>query len=152
MKRQKLAANPVTEVDGLSITNWDEKWKFVPQGFAVPQQTLRDKVGVWAAKRGDDFVYIAAAANMLGSGLSGGLARAYVKNPSGDQGWGLEKVRQHRAELDAYVIAMDRSPENIKIVGVLKKAMMRRHDPEWNRPESITSAAREASYKSRSKS
>ncbi len=151
MKSQKLAANPATEVDGLSITRWDEKWKFVPQGFVAPQQHLCHKVGVWAAKRGNDFLYIAAAANTRGLGLSGGLARAYVKNPSGDKGWGLGKVQQYRAELDAYVIAMDRSPENIKIIGALKKAMMQRHDPEWNRPEAITFAAREASYKSRAK-
>lgn len=146
MKRKKLAADPVTEVDGLSIASWDEKWMFVPQGFVAPQRHLRNKVGVWAARRGNKLVYIAAAANMLGSGLSGGLARAYVKNPSGDQGGGLEKVQQYRAELDAYVIAMDRSSENIKIIAALKKAMMQRHDPEWNRPEAITSAAREASY------
>lgn len=152
MKRQKLAADPVTEVGGLSITRWDQDWNFVPQGFIAPQQHLRNKIGVWAAKRGNEFVYIAAAANMRGSGLSGGLARAYVQNPSGDKGWGLKQLRKHRTELDAYVIAMDRSPENIKIIGALKKAMMLRHDPEWNRPEAITSAAREASYKSHVKS
>lgn len=151
MKSQKLAADSVTEVDGLSITKWDEKWKFVPQGFVAPQQHLRHKVGVWAAKRGNDFFYLAAAANTRGAGLSGGLARAYVKNPSGDKGWGLGKVRQHSAELDAYVIAMDRSPENIEMIGALKKAMMQRHDPEWNRPEAIISAAREASYESSAK-
>ena len=151
MKRKKLAADPVTEVNGLSIAKWDDEWKLVPQGFVVPQPKLRHKVGVWAAKRGSKFLYIAAAANMHGSGLSGGLARAYVKNASGDTGWGLECVRQCSAGLDAYVIAMDRSPENIKIIGALKKAMMQRHDPEWNRPEAITSAAREASYKSRAK-
>jgi hypothetical protein len=152
MKSQKLAANPVTEVDGLSITKWDQKWKLVPQGFVAPQPHLRHAVGIWAAKQADKFVYIAAAANMHGSGLSGGLARAYVKNPSGDKGWGLKQLRQNSPELDAYVIAMDRSPENIKIIGALKKAMMLRHDPEWNRPEAITSAAREASYKSHVKS
>lgn len=151
MKRKKLAADPVTEVDGLSIASWDQKWIFVPQGFVAPQRHLRNKVGVWAAKQGNKFVYIAAAANMRGSGLSGGLARAYVKNPSGDQGGGLEKVQQYRAELDAYVIAMDRSSENIKIIAALKEAMMQRHDPEWNQPEAITSAAREASYESLAK-
>lgn len=152
MKSPKLAANPVTEVDGLSITKWDQKWKLVPQGFVAPQRHLRHEIGVWAAKRADKFVYIAAAANMRGAGLSGGLARAYVKNRSGDKGWGLEQLRQNNAELDAYVIAMDRSPENMKIIRALKKAMMLRHDPEWNRPEAITSAAREASYNSHVKS
>lgn len=91
MKRKKLAADPVTEVNGLSIAKWDDEWKLVPQGFVAPQPKLRHKVGLWAAKRGNKFFYIAAAANMLGSGLSGGLARAYVKNPSGDQGGALKK-------------------------------------------------------------
>ncbi|WP_156350350.1 hypothetical protein [Sphingomonas sp. Leaf20] len=151
MKRKKLAADPVTEVNGLSIAKWDDEWKLVPQGFVAPQRKLRHKVGLWAATRGSKFFYIAAAANKRGSGLSGGLARSYVKNSSGDKGWGLKTLRQRSAELDAYVITMDRSPENIKIIGALKKAMMQRHDPEWNRPEAITSAAREASYESRAK-
>lgn len=75
------------------------------------------------------------------------MSRAHQATKEG----GLEKVLQYRAELDAYVIAMDRSSENIKIIAALKEAMMQRHDPEWNQPEAITSAAREASYESLAK-
>jgi hypothetical protein len=131
-------------IGGLSLNAWNERWELVVKGFILPQPRLRHYVGLFAAKSGAEFKYIGKAANMRGNGLSGGLARAYVSNASGDNGWGLKKLREQRHEVQAFVIKLPRSSENVATVEALKKAMMKAHDPAWNRSESTVAEARRA--------
>lgn len=146
MVRKSQAPEQVTEVGELPISEWDKMWELIPNGFLNPQPQLRNKVGLWAAKRDGRFMYIAAAANMRGSGLSGGLARAYFANASGDAGHGRKMLLEHRASLDAYVIKMERSSENISLIKLLKQFMIERHLPAWNQSAAIISARRAAAY------
>ena len=143
---RKKKVEPITEVAGISVDTWDDRWVLVDDGFVSYQPQLRHKIGLWAAKRGGDLMYVAAAANMRGAGLAGGLARVCGENKSGDKGSGKRKVAENIANVDAYVIAMDRSPDNVEAAKLLKKVMIQRHDPTWNQRESVVAAERASAY------
>ena len=144
---EKEDQNPdAISVGGHSLADWEKRWELVPQGFSTPQPRLRHQIGIFGAKDGDRFMYIGKAANMRGSGLSGGLSRAYVKNASGDKGGGLAMLKAHLKDLQVYVIKLPRSYENIDIVNLLGSAMVRAHRPIWNQSVKKIREAREAAY------
>ncbi len=136
-----------TLIGGLSLAEWEKRWEVVPDGFSTPSPKLRHEIGLFAAKDGEEYMYIGKAANMRGDGLSGGLARAYVKNASGDKGKGRAMLKEHRNNLQAHVIKMPRSAENVQILAALKKAMLKLHVPVWNQSEKKIREAREESYR-----
>ncbi|MBD8679654.1 hypothetical protein [Sphingomonas sp. CFBP 13720] len=148
MRKGTVKPGEETLVDGITIKNWDAEWQMVKQGFTKIQSELGHEVGLWAAKRGDEFVYIAAAQQVDNGGLRAGLARVRNRPQTNNRTDALRKIKDSVDSLDAWILKVDKS-RVFEIINDLKEAMIDLHDPEWNKSPEIIAAAEKADLKRR---
>lgn len=151
MAKKKSVKNIIKNVNGKAIEDWDKEWVLVPRGFRDLQTELRNEVGIFAAKQGDIIRYVGVAAQTNNGGLRAGLARARLKEQSGNDSHGMAQVRANLETVEAYIICTKNPLSRVQDAKDLGKAMIAYHNPEWNAPRSVVAAARKANYERRSR-
>lgn len=147
MAQKKDTVTKETMVAERTIDEWNGRWIEVPRGFLENQPQLNYKIGLWAAKRGDLFFYIATAITTRGYALNQGLGRVRTTNSGGDGGHGLKMVRKYKEDLKAFVIIVNDEDGGIETAIELNKKMKVFHDPEVNQSEEIISAEIQKHYR-----
>jgi len=135
-------------IGGKSVQEWDNSWDYVPNGFNSLQSQLRSERGIFAAREGDRVMYIGAAVQISG-GLRAGLARARLKDQTGNTSYGMKSVRAAGNSVEAYIIIMN-SPIAREEIEELKWALIDRYKPPMNAPKDIVAAAKKAASVERS--
>jgi hypothetical protein len=150
MAKKKQAKKVIKSVNGKSVEDWDKEWVRVPRGFLDLQSELRNEIGIFAAKRNGIVKYVGVAAQSNNGGLRAGLARARLKEQSGNDSYGMAQVRANLESVEAYIICTKDPDSRVQDAKDLGKAMIAYHKPEWNAPKSVVAAARKANYETRS--
>ncbi|MES3154218.1 hypothetical protein [Sphingomonas faeni] len=135
-------------IGGKSVQEWDNSWDYVPNGFNSLQSQLRSERGIFAAREGGRVMYIGAAVQISG-GLRAGLARARLKDQTGNTSYGMKSVRAAGNSVEAYIIIMN-SPIAREEIEELKWALIDRYKPPMNAPKDIVAAAKKAASVKRS--
>lgn len=151
MAKKKPTKKVITSVNGKSVEDWDKEWVRVPRGFLDLQSELRSEIGIFAAKQNGIVKYVGVAAQSNNGGLRAGLARARLKEQSGNDSHGMAQVRANLESVEAYIICTKDPVSRAQDAKDLAKAMIALHKPEWNAPRSVVTAARRASYENRSR-
>ena len=146
MANRSEPPNIVELIDGASIEEWDRKWELVPNGFRLLQSQLRHEVGIFAAKRGKEVMYVGSASQATNGGLRAGLGRGRLKNQTNNSSHGMSMVRKNRDRVEAYVIRFDNPKSRLDDILQLKFAMIGHHLPVWNAPNDIVAAATKGYY------
>ncbi|WP_150295546.1 hypothetical protein [Sphingobium estronivorans] len=133
-------------LNGLSIDVWNKKWVHVPDGFRSLQSDLRRRVGVFAARDGDEVKYVGCATQLKNGGLRAGLARVRLKLQTNNSSYGILKIKENIDAVEAYVIFTEDPLHYVIDAKNLAVAMIDLHNPSWNAPRYITAAARKARY------
>lgn len=131
---------------GKTIEQWDNCWRLLPEGFTDLQSNLRRSVGLWGAKVGQDFIYIASATQIDNGGLREGLARVRLGPQSINNTGALKSIKNWPVPVDAYVLVVSETKVYADIITKIRDKMIELHRPKLNVPSDIIKAAIKESY------
>lgn len=121
-----------TLVDGKLLTEWDMKWELLDNAFSEHKPELRHVVGLVRVHLMNEIKYIFRATEVPG-GISKGLRRISGPPQTGNSGYGATMIRNNINQVKVDILPVQEGSASSEITKDLKKAMVKLHDPEWNR-------------------
>lgn len=79
-------------------------------------------------------MYILCGTEHRDRGIEKSLQRIRGKDQTGNRSYGARKIREHIETVDLEVILVGQGYRAADQTKELKRAMMKFHDPEWNKP------------------
>jgi hypothetical protein len=126
--------SPDTVIGGKTLREWGDSWETLPGGFQPKRPHLRTVVGLVRALLDGETVYILCASEWAKGGIEKGLQRIRGKAQTGNDKYGAQQLRAHMERLELEILAIGDDEQASKTAKLLKPAMVRILDPQWNRP------------------
>lgn len=119
-----------------SISEWNDSWKVIPGGFKPKHDELKSHVGLARAILKVETMYILRGIVHPRGGIEKSLQRIRGIDQTGNRGHGAREIRKNIDALELEVLLVGQGHKAAEDTKLLKKALIKYHDPEWNKPAS----------------
>lgn len=122
-----------TKFGKISLRDWDLRWEPLANPFSESHPELRHVVGLFRAVLDGETMYVVCASETKG-GIAKGLRRISGPNQTGNSGYGARMIRKHLDQVTVDILRVSDEQDSFKVTKLLKKAMVKRYDPDWAKP------------------
>lgn len=122
------------QILGKALREWDDSWRRIPGGFEPKHPKLSSHVGLARAILKGKTMYILRGTEDRDRGIEKSLQRIRGKDQTGNRSYGAQMIRENIDVLDLEVLLVGEGYKASEAAKELKKALVKIHDPEWNRP------------------
>jgi len=118
--------------NGLSLNDWERKWRSIGTLSSLSLSGLSDKVGVYSARLNGKIVYIGRAVEYNNGGFRKRLSDYTRDSDSGRKHKSGKLMYKNANDLQISIIETGSDSEAAEIAKKLEKFLIQKYAPEWN--------------------